>query len=144
MVAEHDLTAAVITNSSPRTRASDAINAVTMTQLCLKREFITTFEHQLISKSFRPQTPVPVRNDTFLGVDTIKEDPHRSRKPFNKTAEPCQKCTHRGFGLTSEGSVSSTRMFGPVVSGPNAQIDRAASRSQSYFVWKNSPSFFLS
>lgn len=45
--------------------------------------------------------------------------------------------------LTSEGSVSSTRMFGPVVSGPNAQMDLAASRSQSYFVWKNSPSFFL-
>lgn len=45
--------------------------------------------------------------------------------------------------LTSEGRVSSTRMFGPVVSGPKAQMDRAASRSQSYFVWKNSPSFFL-
>ena len=44
---------------------------------------------------------------------------------------------------TSEGRVSSTRMFGPVVSGPKAQIDLAASRSQSYFVWKNSPSFFL-
>jgi len=34
-------------------------------------------------------------------------------------------------------------MLGPVVSGPNAQIDRAASRSQSYLVWKNSPSLFL-
>lgn len=45
---------------------------------------------------------------------------------------------------TSEGSVSSTRMFGPVVSGPKAQMDLAASRSQSYLVWKNSPSFFLS
>lgn len=45
--------------------------------------------------------------------------------------------------LTSDGSVSSTRMFGPVVSGPKAQMDLAASRSQSYFVWKNSPSFFL-
>jgi len=39
--------------------------------------------------------------------------------------------------------VSSTRMFGPVESGPNAQIDRAASKSQSYFVWKNSPKRFL-
>lgn len=28
------------------------------------------------------------------------------------------------------------------LSGPKAQIDRAASRSQSYFVWKKSPSFF--
>lgn len=45
--------------------------------------------------------------------------------------------------LTSDGSVSSTRMFGPVVSGPKAQMDLAASRSQSYLVWKNSPSFFL-
>lgn len=44
---------------------------------------------------------------------------------------------------TSEGSVSSTRMFGPVVSGPKAQMDLAASKSQSYLVWKNSPSFFL-
>jgi hypothetical protein len=34
-------------------------------------------------------------------------------------------------------------MFGPVFSGPKAQIDRAASKSQSYLVWKNSPSFFL-
>lgn len=34
-------------------------------------------------------------------------------------------------------------MLGPVVSGPKAQIDLAANRSQSYFVWKNSPSFFL-
>lgn len=47
------------------------------------------------------------------------------------------------LSLTSEGSVSSTRMFGPVVSGPKAQMDLAASRSQSYFVWKNSPNFFL-
>lgn len=44
---------------------------------------------------------------------------------------------------TSEGNVSSTRIFGPVASGPKAQMERAASRSQSYFVWKNSPSFFL-
>ena len=44
---------------------------------------------------------------------------------------------------TSDGSVSSTRMFGPELSGPNAHIERAASKSQSYFVWKNSPSFFL-
>lgn len=48
-----------------------------------------------------------------------------------------------GDRLTSDGSVSSTRMFGPVVSGPKAQMDLAASRSQSYLVWKNSPSFFL-
>jgi hypothetical protein len=34
-------------------------------------------------------------------------------------------------------------MFGPVESGPNAQIERAASKSQSYFVWKNSPKRFL-
>lgn len=40
--------------------------------------------------------------------------------------------------------MSSTRMLGPVVSGPKAQMDLAASRSQSYLVWKNSPSFFLS
>lgn len=62
-------------------------------------------------------------------------------------SESRQKRTHRQvvtIRLTSEGSVSSTRMFGPVVSGPNAQMDLAASRSQSYFVWKNSPSFFLS
>lgn len=44
---------------------------------------------------------------------------------------------------TSEGRVSSTRMLGPVASGPKAQMERAASRSQSYLVWKNSPSFFL-
>ena len=44
---------------------------------------------------------------------------------------------------TSDGRVSSTRMLGPEESGPNAQIDRAARRSQSYFVWKNSPIFFL-
>lgn len=34
-------------------------------------------------------------------------------------------------------------MFGPVASGPKAQMERAASKSQSYLVWKNSPSFFL-
>ena len=34
-------------------------------------------------------------------------------------------------------------MLGPVASGPKAQMERAASRSQSYLVWKNSPSFFL-
>lgn len=44
---------------------------------------------------------------------------------------------------TSEGNVSSTRILGPVLSGPNAQIERAASKSQSYFDWKNSPNFFL-
>lgn len=44
---------------------------------------------------------------------------------------------------TSEGRVSSTRILGPELSGPNAQIERAASKSQSYLVWKNSPSFFL-
>lgn len=44
---------------------------------------------------------------------------------------------------TSEGNVSSTKMFGPVESGPKAQIERAASKSQSYFVWKNSPKRFL-
>lgn len=45
---------------------------------------------------------------------------------------------------TSDGRVSSTKMLGPELSGPNAQIERAASKSQSYLVWKNSPSFFLS
>ena len=45
---------------------------------------------------------------------------------------------------TSDGNVSSTKMLGPELSGPNAQIERAASKSQSYLVWKNSPSFFLS
>uniref|UniRef100_A0A6B0UUZ3 Uncharacterized protein n=1 Tax=Ixodes ricinus TaxID=34613 RepID=A0A6B0UUZ3_IXORI len=40
---------------------------------------------------------------------------------------------------TSEGRVSSTKMLGPVASGPKAQMERAARRSQSYFVWKNSP-----
>ena len=45
--------------------------------------------------------------------------------------------------LTSDGSVSSTKIFGPVASGPKAQMDLAASKSQSYFVWKNSPSLFL-
>lgn len=34
-------------------------------------------------------------------------------------------------------------MFGPVVSGPNAQMLRAASKSQSYLLWKNSLSCFL-
>lgn len=47
------------------------------------------------------------------------------------------------FHFTSEGSVSSTRILGPELSGPNAQIERAASKSQSYLVWKNSPNFFL-
>ena len=41
---------------------------------------------------------------------------------------------------TSDGSVSSNRIFGPCVSGPNAQMDRAASTSQSYLLWKKSPS----
>ncbi len=45
--------------------------------------------------------------------------------------------------LTSDGSVSSTRMLGPVESGPKAQMDRAASKSQSYLLWKNSLNFFL-
>lgn len=31
----------------------------------------------------------------------------------------------------------------PVASGPKAHIDRAANKSQSYFVWKNSPTLFL-
>ena len=44
---------------------------------------------------------------------------------------------------TSEGSVSSTRMLGPVVVGPNAQMEREASTSQSYFARKNSPIFFV-
>ena len=44
---------------------------------------------------------------------------------------------------TSDGNVSSTRILGPVVSGPNAQMDLAARRSQSYLVWKNSPNRFL-
>lgn len=57
----------------------------------------------------------------------MKRPPHGSR-------ELCR---------TSEGRVSSTRMLGPVASGPKAQMERAASRSQSYLVWKNSPSFFL-
>ena len=34
---------------------------------------------------------------------------------------------------TSDGSVSSSSTLGPWRSGPNAQIERAASRSQSYF-----------
>lgn len=41
--------------------------------------------------------------------------------------------------LTSDGSVSSTKIFGPFISGPKAHIDLAASKSQSYLVWKNSP-----
>ena len=44
---------------------------------------------------------------------------------------------------TSKSSVSSIRIFGPFDSGPNAQMLRAASRSQSYLVWKNSPRRFL-
>ena len=36
--------------------------------------------------------------------------------------------------LTSDGRVSSTRMLGPVFSGPKAQMERAASKSQSYLV----------
>lgn len=52
-------------------------------------------------------------------------------------------CGSHQFCCTSEGRVSSTRMLGPVASGPKAQMERAASRSQSYLVWKNSPSFFL-
>lgn len=47
------------------------------------------------------------------------------------------------FLSTSDGRVSSTKIFGPVESGPKAQIERAASKSQSYFDWKNSPNFFL-
>lgn len=47
------------------------------------------------------------------------------------------------FLSTSEGNVSSSRIFGPFVSGPKAQIERAASKSQSYLVWKKSPSCFL-
>ena len=35
---------------------------------------------------------------------------------------------------TSDGRVSSTRMLGPVLSGPKAQMDRAASKSQSYLL----------
>lgn len=44
---------------------------------------------------------------------------------------------------TSVGSVSSTRMFGPERSGPNAQMLRAANKSHSYLVWKNSLNCFL-
>lgn len=44
---------------------------------------------------------------------------------------------------TSDGKVSSTRILGPVASGPNAHMLRAANKSQSYFVWKNSPRRFL-
>lgn len=47
------------------------------------------------------------------------------------------------FLSTSDGSVSSTKILGPVVSGPKAQMERAANKSQSYFDWKNSPIRFL-
>lgn len=33
---------------------------------------------------------------------------------------------------TSDGRVSSTRILGPVASGPKAQMERAANKSQSY------------
>jgi len=38
----------------------------------------------------------------------------------------------RIFLSTSDGKVSSTRILGPVVSGPKAHMERAASKSQSY------------
>ncbi len=54
---------------------------------------------------------------------------------------------HHTTQLTSEGKVSSTRMLGPVASGiasgPNAQMEWAANRSQSYLLWKKSPIVFL-
>ena len=59
----------------------------------------------------------------------------------------CKVCTCTTASLmefsiclsTSDGSESSSRIFGPCLSGPNAQMDLAARTSQSYLVWKNSP-----
>ena len=60
---------------------------------------------------------------------------------------PCTTLSRTVFSSalsTSDGSVSSTSTLAPQSSGPNAHIDRAASRSQSYLLWKNSPMVFLS
>lgn len=43
------------------------------------------------------------------------------------------------FLSTSEGSVSSMRMLGPLSSGPKAQIEREASKSHWYFCSKCFP-----
>ena len=54
--------------------------------------------------------------------------------------KPCLilSCTlRRSFLSVVDGRVSSTKMLGPISSGPNAQILRADNLSQSYFSSKN-------
>lgn len=54
----------------------------------------------------------------------------------------CSLTVPRSFLSTWDGSVSSSSMFGPLSSGPNAHIDRDASKSHWYFSWKNLPRSF--
>lgn len=86
----------------------------------------------------------------LAAADSVRRGKYGCKKPSHNREEDTAVSPSRensrpqaSSQLTSEGNVSSTRMLGPVASGPKAQIERAASRSQSYFVWKNSPSFFL-
>lgn len=54
----------------------------------------------------------------------------------------CSFTVPSSFLSTCEGSVSSSKMFGPLSSGPKAHIDRDASRSHWYFSSKNFPRSF--
>lgn len=66
-----------------------------------------------------------------------------SRVPHWKPWMIASRALFNNVLSTSEGRVSSTKILGPVESGPKAHMLRAANKSQSYFVWKNSPSLFL-
>src|ERR1700760_3899868 len=73
----------------------------------------------------------PVTRNLVLRMGSSQRGP--SRVPHEK---PCLmlSCTDfNSFLSVVEGKVSSHKMLGPISSGPNAQIDRAASLSHSYF-----------
>lgn len=55
-----------------------------------------------------------------------------SRVPHWKPCLMCSLTVASSFLSTSPGNVSSTKMFGPLSSGPKAQMDLAARRSQPY------------
>jgi len=52
-------------------------------------------------------------------------------------------CLNKFFLMQFRTKLLNESQTKPELSGPKAQIDLAANKSQSYLVWKNSPNLFL-
>ena len=86
----------------------------------------------------RPNDSMNLRRHEIDEKRKEKDDNSKKKKKYSRVVKghhphTCARITcPMSFLSTSEGKVSSTSTLGPLLSGPNAQMLRAVSKSQSY------------